>query len=77
MAQRYPSCCSETCILLVTRLGVVLPSFFDVGQFMNLLLTDISLKLTDMHRGFELLVILIDQNTNLTRKIITETTLVT
>ena len=47
MTQRYPSCCSETCILLVTRLEVVLPSFFDVGQFMNLLLTDISLKLTD------------------------------
>ena len=38
---------SETCILLVTRLGVVLPSFFDVGQFMDLLLTDISLNLTD------------------------------
>ena len=31
----------------------------------------------DGHRGFELLFILIDQNTNLTRKIITETTLVT
>ena len=37
----------RACILLVTRLGVVLPSFFDVGQFMNLLLTDISLNLTD------------------------------
>ena len=47
MAQRYPSCSSETCILLVTRLGVVLPSFFHVGQFVNLLLTNISLNLTD------------------------------
>ena len=31
----------------------------------------------DGHGGFELLFILIDQNTNLTRRIITETTLVT
>ena len=31
----------------------------------------------DGHRGFELLFILIDQNTTLTRKIIPETTLVT